>query len=564
MLRYTLFFICLIPFVSIGQKKFRLSFYQQNEEVLALEKTVYFKSKKELLNYTKDVRNENLRKGYVLANIDSLAWKDSISASAYMYRGPQFDRLKISVAEQDRFLIRKIPRLSERFLRNASFYPAEVERVLSEVLSFLENNGFPYASVCLIWDGVYASENQAELIIKRGPEVILTKIHIKGEAEVSEKFLTNLIAIKEGDYFNQERLERISARIKQTLFLNEIKPHELLFTPEGFELFLYLKTAPVSLVNGVVGLQPNSVTGKSVFTGDVRLRLQNVLKRGELFDVNWRSLQPQTQDLKIKLNYPFLLNTPFGIDGAFDLYKRDTNFLTTVGRIGVQYFLSGGSYIKVFYEGENSNLLSGAQSSSLGNLSSVSSNRYGLGFFRRQLDYLPNPSKGFFIEVNGLIGARTSRLPASDSVTSSTTYAARLDLEWFVPLAKRHVLRITNNTRAYYAPEVFTNELNRFGGLTTQRGFDEEELFASKRSTFTVEYRFLVDKNSHAFLFYDQSFYENSAQQYYFDSPFGTGAGFSFGTNIGVFSISYGIGKQFDNPMLLREGKVHFGYVSFF
>ena len=564
MLRYALFFICLIPFVSIGQKKFRLSFYQQNEEVLALEKTVYFKSKKELLNYTKDVRNENLRKGYVLANIDSLAWKDSISASAYMYRGPQFDRLKISVAEEDRFLIRKIPRLSERFLRNVSFYPAEVERVLSEVLSFLENNGFPYASVRLIWDGVYASENQAELIINRGPEVILTKIHIKGEAEVSEKFLTNLIAIKEGDYFNQEQLERISARIKQTLFLDEIKPHELLFTPEGFELFLYLKTAPVSLVNGVVGLQPNSVTGKSVFTGDVRLRLQNVLKRGELFDVNWRSLQPQTQDLKIKLNYPFLLNTPFGIDGAFDLYKRDTTFLTTVGRIGVQYFLSGGSYIKVFYEGENSNLLSGAQSSSLGNLSSVSSNRYGLGFFRRQLDYLPNPSKGLFIEVNGLIGARTSRVPASDSVTSSTTYAARLDLEWFVPLAKRHVLRITNNTRAYYAPEVFTNELNRFGGLTTQRGFDEEELFASTRSTFTAEYRFLVDKNSHAFLFYDQSFYENSAQQYYFDSPFGTGAGFSFGTNIGVFSISYGIGKQFDNPMLLREGKVHFGYVSFF
>jgi len=564
MLRYTLFFICLIPFVSIGQKKYRLSFYQQNEEVLALEKTVYFKSKKELLNYTKDVRNENLRKGYVLANIDSLAWKDSISASAYMYRGPQFDRLKISVAEEDRFLMRKIPRLSERFLRNVSFYPAEVERVLSEVLSFLENNGFPYASVRLIWDGVYASENQAELIINRGPEVILSKIHIKGEAEVSEKFLTNLIAIREGDYFNQERLERISARIKQTLFLDEIKPHELLFTPEGFELFLYLKTAPVSLVNGVVGLQPNSVTGKSVFTGDVRLRLQNVLKRGELFDVNWRSLQPQTQDLKIKLNYPFLLNTPFGIDGAFDLYKRDTTFLTTVGRIGVQYFLSGGSYIKVFYEGENSNLLSGAQSSSLGNLSSVSSNRYGLGFFRRQLDYLPNPSKGFFIEVNGLIGARTSRVPASDSVTSSTTYAVRLDLEWFVPLAKRHVLRITNNTRAYYAPEVFTNELNRFGGLTTQRGFDEEELFASTRSTFTVEYRFLVDKNSHAFLFYDQSFYENSAQQYYFDSPFGTGAGFSFGTNIGVFSISYGIGKQFDNPMLLREGKVHFGYVSFF
>jgi hypothetical protein len=79
-----------------------------------------------------------------------------------------------------------------------------------------------------------------------------------------------------------------------------------------------------------------------------------------------------------------------------------------------------------------------------------------------------------------------------------------------------------------------------------------------------LEYRVLVDRNSHAFLFYDQTFYENNAQQYYFDKPFGVGAGFSFGTNIGVFSISYGIGKQFDYPMLLRDGKVHFGYVSFF
>ncbi len=564
MLRYTLLFICLVHFVAVGQKKFRLSFYQQNEEAWEFKKTHHFKSKKELLNYTKEVRNETVRKGYVLANIDSLVWNDSISASAYLYEGPQFNRLEISVSEEDRFLIRKIPKLSERFLRNTSFSPVEVERVLSEVLSYLENHGFPYANVRLKWDGVYAAENRADLVVNRGPEVALTKIHIKGEAEVSEKFLTNLIAIKEGDYFNQQRLDLISARIKQVLFLEEIKPHELLFTPEGFELFLYLKTAPVSLVNGVVGLQPNSITGKSVFTGDVRLKLQNVLKRGELFDVNWRSLQPQTQDLKIKLNYPFLFNTPFGIDGAFDLYKRDTTFLTTIGRIGVQYFLSGGSYVKVFYEGENSNLLSGGQSGVLGNLSSVSNNRYGLGFFRRQLDYLPNPSKGFFLEVNGLIGARTSRLPASDSVTSSTTYAARLDLEWFIPLAKRHVLRIANSTRAYYAPEVFTNELNRFGGLTTQRGFDEEELFASTRSTFTIEYRFLVDRNSHAFLFYDQSFYENGAQQYYFDTPFGTGAGFSFGTNIGVFSISYGIGKQFDNRMLLRDGKVHFGYVSFF
>jgi outer membrane protein assembly factor BamA len=553
----------MLIFVAHGQKRHLLSFSEHSEITEVSTKERHFKSEKELVAFVNNTRNTLVRKGYVLANVDSLVW-DSLSVIAYLYQGPKFDRLEIQVKEKDKYIIRKMPRLNERFLKNTDFNPTEVERILVETLNYLQNNGFPFAKVNLQMDKIQQNENYAVLHIDRGPEVKITKIHIKGEAEVSEKFLTNLIAIKEGDYFDQSRLNKISTRLKQVQFLEEIKPHELLFTPDGVEVFLYLKSSPVSLVNGVVGLQPNTVTGKSVFTGDVRLKLQNVLKRGELLDLNWRSLQPETQDLKLKVNYPFLFNTPFGIAGSFDLYKRDSTFLTTVATFGIQYFLRGGSYIKVFYEGENSNILSGGANSALGNLSSVSNNRYGLGVFRRQLDYLPNPSRGFYLEIDGLIGSRSSRLPNADTSSFSTTYSARLNLEWFIPLAKRHVIRLANATRAYYAPQIFTNELNRFGGLTTQRGFDEEELFASTRSTFTVEYRVLVDRNSHAFLFYDQSFYENNAQQHYFDKPFGVGAGFSFGTNIGVFSISYGIGKQFDNPMLLRDGKVHFGYVSFF
>jgi outer membrane protein assembly factor BamA len=563
MTKVIVLFSFMLFFVAYGQKKYALSFSEHSEVIATNSKTHFFKSKNEVENYVNTLKYRLIRKGFVLANIDSLVW-DSLNVTAHLYQGPKFDRIEIQVREEDKFIVRKMPRLNERFLRTTDFSPAEVERILLEALDYLQNNGYPFAKVYLEMEVIQQSENYAVLQIDKGPEVKITKINIKGEAEVSEKFLTNLIAIKEGDYFDQSRLNKISTRLKQVQFLQEIKPHELLFTPEGVEVFLYLKSSPVSLVNGVVGLQPNTVTGKSVFTGDVRLKLQNVLKRGELLDLNWRSLQPETQDLKLKVNYPFLFNTPFGIIGSFDLYKRDSTFLTTIGTFGIQYFLRGGSYIKVFYEGENSNILSGGANSALGNLSSVSNNRYGLGLFRRQLDYLPNPSRGFYLEIDGLIGSRSNRLPNADTSTTSTTFSARLNLEWYIPLAKRHVIRLANATRAYYAPEVFTNELNRFGGLTTQRGFDEEELFASTRSTFTVEYRFLVDRNSHAFLFYDQSFYENNSQQYYFDMPFGVGAGFSFGTNIGVFSISYGIGKQFDNPMLLRDGKVHFGYVSFF
>jgi outer membrane protein assembly factor BamA len=549
-----------ITLCSFGQNKRNVVVLDEQQNVL---KSWSSSNTKEAKKTMEKMVYSYIRKGHILAAIDSVQI-DSLNMRGYVFKGPVFESMFVEVNSEYQYLIKKVPRISEKFLQKLPFRPNEMEELLKGVLTYLLNHGYPFAKVKLEVSDLKPERPAAHLIIEKGPQTKITKINVKGEAEINPKFLINLIGVKEGDLYDESRLLMISTRLDQVQFLNEIKPHELLFTPEGVEVFLYLNSSPVSLVNGVIGLQPNPITGENVITGDVRLKLQNVLKRGELFDLNWRSLQPQTQDLRTRLNYPFLFNSPFGVMAAFDLYKRDSTFLTTNVNVGIQYFLRGGNYIKVFYEAENSNLLSGAGNSNLSNIASVSNSRYGLGVFRRQLDYLPNPSKGFYLEMDGLIGTRSAILPNQDSVQSSTTYTLRLDFEWFVPLAKRHVIRLANTTRAYYAPEVFTNELFRFGGLTSQRGFDEEELWASTRSTLTMEYRFLVDRNSHAFLFYDQTFYENNAVGYTFDNPFGVGAGFSFGTNLGIFSISYGVGKQLDNPMLLRNGKVHFGYVSYF
>ena len=566
---FILFFF--ISSAVTSQEKIAFSFYgEKDRRIERLEKRV-FKNQDKAFAKIERLRKKHLRKGYVLASVDSIIWNGK-NSKVWYYKGPKFDKINILIDEKDEFLVRKVPRLRERTLFNAPFKPKEVAGILFKISKYLENNGYPFAKVYLEVDDLLPGKAKAELKIERGEQVLIKEIHIKGESEVSATYLTNTIGIREGDSYNESRLADISNRVEQINFIDEVKPHEILFTPEGAELYMYLESNPVSLINGVVGLQPDPVTGDNVITGDVRLKLQNVLNRGELLDLNWRSLQPQTQDLKLRLNYPFLFNTPFGVDGKFDLYRRDSSFLTTNFSIGAQYFMRGGNYLKIFFESDNSNLLSGAlNGANVGNLglpgddlASVSSNRYGIGLYRRRLDYLPNPSRGFVMEIDGLIGRRSSRRPDADSANVTTTYSLRSDIEWFIPITKRHVVRLANRTRIYYAPDVFVNELYRFGGLTTQRGFDEEELFASSLSTLSVEYRFLVDRNSHAFAFYEQSLYENNADGYYQDTPFGVGAGFSFGTNIGIFAISYAVGQQFDNPMLLRNGKVHFGYVSYF
>ena len=409
------------------------------------------------------------------------------------------------------------------------------------------------------------SKLKAELAVDRGPYVQWKKIHIKGDSSIALNYISSLTEIKKGDPYDESKLKKISERIQQVPFLQELKPHEILFTKEGAELFIYVENVPVSSVNGIIGFQPNPNSSKLSVTGELNLKLLNVLKHGELLDIRWQSIQDQTQSLKARLNYPFLFKTSFGIDGTFDLYKRDTSFLELESTAGVQYFLNRGSYIKAFYRNTTSNVLSGGQNNPLFNrLGTTRSNNYGLSYFNQRLDYLPNPSKGFRVTLTGSAGLRNSQDSDTSETIRTNVVRALIDVEWFIPLAKRHVIRLANHTESYSAEEVFENEVFRFGGLSSQRGFNEDELFGTTLTTTTIEYRFLLDRNSHVFAFYDQTWYENNSFNYYNDQPFGFGAGFSFSTRLGVFSISYALGKQLDNPILLSNSKVHFGYIAYF
>jgi hemolysin activation/secretion protein len=151
-----------------------------------------------------------------------------------------------------------------------------------------------------------------------------------------------------------------------------------------------------------------------------------------------------------------------------------------------------------------------------------------------------------------------------DSVKNSLMSRINLQYQHYFQLYGRNVLKLAANFESYYAPEIFQNELYRFGGINSFRGFNEEELFASTKLITTLEYRFIVDRNSNAFLFYDQAFYENNSLKYLKDYPFGLGTGFSFGTKLGIFTISYALGKQLNNNLDFRSGKIHFGYTAYF
>ena len=496
-----------------------------------------------------------------------------IAKGYFLYALRQDTTLKqVSVDLGDRFSEIEIRNLQDTELnifkrknKSATFSPDELSAFLVDKLSVFSNQGFPFVNVSL--DSIEIENLKIRAVIKlnKGRYFTLRKIHIRGDSSISNSTIHGIIDYSIDEVYSEEKIGAIDQKIKQTSFISTIKPSEIMYTNDGFELFLYLKSTKVSYLRGALGLQPNPISQRMALTGELNLKLENALKKGELFKFNWRSIKPQTQRMKLNLNYPYLFQSPFGIESNLLLYKRDSTFLDLNTELNVSYSLKNGFRIRAHYRFMSSSILSGGSSSlEFSNLNSYRTNAYGLSIERQALDNIVNPSKGRILNAKLYVGQRILSGDSTDAAEKNTTYLGNILYREYVSIFPRHVLLFGLLFDFYTSPTIFENELFRFGGLNTLRGFNEEQLFASTKGQLTFEYRFLLDENSNVFLFYDQCFYENTSVSYKNDHPLGFGGGISFGSKIGIFSITYALGREQANPIDFRSSKIHFGYTAYF
>lgn len=513
--------------------------------------------------------------GHIAASVDSF-YQDSLSLSAYIRTGGRYKWALLERGNVEDYILSRSG-FRDKLYYSRPFNIREVNKLFTRVITYCENHGYPFASIRLDSVQFQGEGVQAGLQLNKNTLFLVDSIKLVGDAKISATYIGNYLSIKQGDPYNESLIKRISARIKELAFVEETQPHEVIFSDEKATLILHLKNKKASRFNGIIGLLPDEGTGKILFTGDVELNLQNALGRGEVIDLNWRKLQTNTQDLQLFLTYPFLLNSPLGLDGSLKLYRRDTLFTDLHRQLGLQYLLSGGNYLKVYFNRQTSNIISTVgleEQITPPPYLDVAINSYGIALKKDRLDYRLNPTRGYQLLVSGSVGNKEIKRNVNlnpvmyDSLELKTVqYQSNIAASIFLPLASRTTIKVGVNGGLLYNENMFRNELFRIGGIKTLRGFDEESITASSYSIFTTELRYLLEQNSYAYLFWDGAYYEDRSQERdgaLIDRPFGFGAGVSFETKAGIFSINYALGRQQNNPILLRAAKIHFGFVNYF
>lgn len=520
-----------------------------------------------------DLQNQ----GYLSASIDSVKF-DLNNVYADLFIGKKFYWSKLDFSNLEPDLIDGL-RLNNEHFETVNLN--QLKEIKKQVLAYCENSGYPFAKVVLDNFEIQDSLFKASLKVFKGDYYFMDSIIVKGDAKISVNYLKKALQIEPGEPFNQKKINSVSKKIDDLKFLSEIKPAEIEFREQSVGLYLYLQNKKANMFNGIIGFLPeNEKTGKLLITGELNLSLANPFGRGEDIYLNWEKIESSTQKLNLGFMYPYLFKTNLGFDTDFGLYKKDSTFLSLNAGIGIRLFLSHDNYIKAYYRYKSSTRIGDDEALlSSTNYADVKSNVFGASYYLNDLDYKLNPRKG--VEVNLFAGAGFKNIVDAKRVADSLDLntdnktieiESGLDLDIYFPIYNNFVFHFGNTTR--YLDQLtdsgkekvfFENELYRFGGAKSLRGFDESIFYASIYSLQNAEIRYLFEKNSAFYIFWNGAYYyRNVVQDVTEDFPWGFGIGMDFETKAGIFSISYALGKQFDNPIEIRTAKIHFGYISRF
>ncbi|MDX1939097.1 MAG: ShlB/FhaC/HecB family hemolysin secretion/activation protein [Saprospiraceae bacterium] len=550
-----------------------------------LQKNVKFKTSHpdsvsvviELQNIIHQLQNQF----YLEASVDTLQKVDNTFV-ALLHVGKAYEWINLQNGNIDALFLDESG-FRERFYQNRPFSPTQLQKLQENLLVAAENNGYPFAKVWL--DSLQFTDNQvtATLMMDKGQLVLIDNIETEGELRISKNYISNYLGIKLKSAYNRAQILRIRQRLRELPFVNMSKDPQITFAGDRATLKLFLDKRRASRFDFLIGVLPNSTqVNRLLITGSFNGELYNQFGRGERIYAEFEALRPQTQELNLQFNYPYLFNLPFGIDAKFNLYKRDSTYLDIESDFGVQYLFQGGNYLKAFWNNRTSNLLN-IDSALLNNAQrlpptlDVSYGNFGLEYVFQNLDYRYNPRKGWHFLLRGAAGVkqikRNNRVEAleTESVYDSLElrsfqYRLNASVERYLAVFNRSTIKLGVQGAYIISQEpIYLNEQYRIGGNKLLRGFDEEFIFATNYTIATFEYRLLIGQNSYLYTFGDYAYVENltiqTRDRYY---PYGFGAGITFETRAGLFGVNLAFGTRQGEAIDFAAPKVHFGYVSLF
>ncbi|NEV94780.1 hypothetical protein G3567_11555 [Psychroflexus sp. YR1-1] len=464
----------------------------------------------------------------------------------------RIDSLLITIETEHAHLIPKDLPLKDHQVKLA--YP-EANRFLNSIIFSLKKEGSPFGKALLTQIKVRDTHTiEADLKITTGLQRSIDKINIKGYPALSKTYLSRFSNIKTGDVFIESEIQQKTEQLNNIPFIEVKKPTEVLFKKDSTELFVYLEKVSSNSFDGFLGFGSTDENDFQL-NGYFNMVLLNNLDFGERLDIRYKNNGTGQQSFEGHITLPFLLKSPLSLEAGLRLFRKDSSFSNTSQLINLNYQLDEHFSLEGGLEFTNSTNLEG-ELNTTSEITDFKSTFYGLGFKFYNLASRQGFDEDSFLNLKASAGQRKTD-------ATSDQYKLTLSGQHQMALNRRNLLYVNLNSEVLISEAFFNNELFRFGGVNSIRGFIENSLFANRYAVLQTEYRYVLDSNLFANTVLDLGYFENNIQNIN-ENLLGYGVGLGLKSKAGLFRLILANSISENQATSLSNSKIHISFTSFF
>ena len=421
---------------------------------------------------------------------------------------------------------------------------SQIDPFLKQTTQKLEKNGYAFAKVKL---GNIIEKQQnlyADLFINIGNKRNINSIVIKYQNQTKKKLFPKgaekQISKKyNNSVFNQETVENIKNDFEKFGFINQTKYPEILFTKDTTKVFVYLEKRKANNFDGYLGFN-NTKNKKIKFNGYLDLTLVNALRSGEELSIYWKNDGDNQKTFNAKIDIPYLFKSPIGIKGQINIFKQDSIFQNTKTALQLGYFLN---YNKRLYLGFES-----TESSNIQNYNETNLNDYKNTFFTSTFEMKNNDTRNTLFPIKNNLtltfgtGIRTNII--SSSIKQNFVNFNIMNNFY---INEKNIIHVKFQNYYLKSKTYLINELFRFGGVNSIRGFTENTLQTNLMFALITEYRLLISNKLYFNSILDYCYYEdptNTLNKNKSEKLLGIGIGLGIETTSGLLKFAITNGKR--------------------
>ncbi|MDI9308901.1 MAG: hypothetical protein QM535_01700 [Limnohabitans sp.] len=429
----------------------------------------------------------------------------------------------------------------------------KVESFMDNCLKILEKKGYSLSRIKL--KNFKSLNNQlfADLDLNIEKKRTLDNIIINGYQKFPASHTKNLKRLYKNKIFNQETLKKLSIDVDKFRFSKQIKFPEILFTKDSTQVFIYLEKSKANSFDGFIGFNNNE--NKFTLTGYLDLKLINILNSGEKLNLYWKSDKNKQNTFDANIELPYIFKSRFGIKAQLNIFKQDSTFQNAKTAIELGHFFNYNTRVYLGYQT--------TESSDIQNKNNNSLSDYNNEFLTGLFEYKANKIDDYLFPEKTDINIKIGFGTRNTSLDSNKQLFANINLSHNFYINQKNIINLRSQNFYLQSNEYLINELYRFGGINSIRGFNENSIQANFFSSILTEYRYVFNPSFyiHSIIDYGQ-FQDKSSNNK--NSLTGLGFGFGFQTKNGLFNLVYANGNTKNQEIKLSNSIVHISLKAFF